>query len=194
MGGVTDPGTLRGVGPLHSTFIRRLYAAFDGSGLSPEARQIAVAQACFESGYGQSRVARLGHNYWNLTRIKSDTRPIIEGGDTEYDEQGRVKPIRQRFRAYTSDAEGIADYLHFLSVNDRYKAAYAALLAGNCPEYVRRLREDDPATPEPEGGFFTLPLAQYQSVMAGCLAIVRSVLSDPPAVAANEAGKEPPHV
>ena len=165
------------------SFTTSLMEAMSGLDLREPSKHIVVAQGAHESGWGTGRASRFGFNHWNLTRIPSDTRPVIQGGDLEYDGKGGVKKITQRFRAYASDIEAVRDYLTFLRVNPRYHAAHEALLLGWCSEFIRRLHDDDPTTAHIEGGFFTANLAGYQAGVAGCLATVRKLLAPAPGVA-----------
>jgi flagellum-specific peptidoglycan hydrolase FlgJ len=171
---VTEASPAPGTGP--RAFIARLTDAFARlpTDLSHDAQDIVIAQGGLESGWARSRAAQLGRNFFNLCATPDWKGGIIESGDQEYDDAGHVKAIRQRFKAYPSDEAGIANYLHVLQW-PRYLPAYRMLLLGNAAEFVRRLREDDPATPIVEGGFFTAPLARYQQDMAACLATVRLV-------------------
>lgn len=130
--------------------------------LSTTAQQFVVAHAALESGWGKSRPAQLGYNLFNVTRVKGDPRPIIESGDQECDAAGVCRPITQRFAAYGSLAEGLADYFGLLA--RKYGTALAALEAGDSAGFVTRLRE---------GGYYTLPLSEYQSRFAGVLAGVK---------------------
>jgi flagellum-specific peptidoglycan hydrolase FlgJ len=146
-----------------AAFTRQLQEALAGSGLSLQAQQLVVAHAALESGWGASKPAQQGYNLFNVTRTRSDTRPVIESGDLECDAQGVCRPITQRFARYSGLAEALAEYFALLR-GPRYAAAYARLLAGDSVGFVSRLRE---------GGYFTLPLAQYQERFAGVLAGVR---------------------
>lgn len=131
--------------------------------LSPAAQQIVVAHAAFESGWGKSKPARLGFNLFNVTRTRSDSRPVIESEDLEYDSSGNARPITQRFAKYGSLGEGLAEYFRLLS-GPRYAGTLARLEAGDSVGFVNELRE---------GGYFTLPLAEYQQTFVGVLAGVR---------------------
>lgn len=130
--------------------------------LSVAAQQLVVAHGAFESGWGKSRPARLGNNLFNVTRVPGDARPVIESGDQECDAAGVCRPITQRFAAYGSLAEGLAEYFGLLS--RRYGAALSALEAGDAVGFVTRLRE---------GGYYTLPLADYRTRFAGVLVGVK---------------------
>lgn len=144
-------------------FTKQMKGALAGSGLSEIAQQIVTAHAAFESGWGASRPAQLGFNLFNVTRVKSDTRPIIESGDLECDAAGVCKPITQRFAKYASLGEAIGEYFALLR-EPKYAPAYARLVAGDSAGFVMKLRE---------GGYFTLPLSQYQERFAGVLAGVK---------------------
>lgn len=134
-------------------FVAMLRDALSGVAphLSALAQQLVIAHAALESGWGQSTPARLGNNFFNVTRIRSDTRPVIESGDLEYDAGGVARPITQRFAKYGSVGEALAEYFGLLS--RKYQTALARLEAGDSAGFVEQLRA---------GGYFTLPLADYQ--------------------------------
>lgn len=153
-----------------AAFVLRLWPATGELGLYPPSRQIIVAQGGYESGWGRADASRLGHNHWNLTRIPADHRPVIVGPDTD----ANGHPITQRFRAYTSDREAVADYLEFIAA-PRYssgrfpdRSALEALRAADVAQFVILLKE---------GGFFAAKLSDYTAGMAAALATVRSTLA-----------------
>jgi hypothetical protein len=148
--------------------------AFEPLPLTVEAADLAIAHGAHESGWGRGLAARLGHNMWNLTRLPSDPRPVIKGGDVEPDGHGGWRTITQRFRAYASDHEAAADYLAFLQ-RQRYAPAYAALLAGDVAAFVMHLHDDDPKTAQAEGGFFTADPVEYLRGMTACLRLVEHI-------------------
>lgn len=132
--------------------------------LSPEARReagrIVAAQAAHETGFGKAVAWREGWNFGNVTAGASWTGPVVLGGDTEPDASGRYVKITQRFRKYASLGESVSDFLRLLSW-PRYRAARDALFRGDLDTYALRLRDDDPATVQIEGGYYTAPLASY---------------------------------
>lgn len=130
--------------------------------LSEAAQQIVIAHAALESGWGRSTPARAGYNLFNVTRVRSDPGPVIESGDLEYDDSGSAHQITQRFAKYGSAGEGLAEYFGLLA--RKYGTALAELEAGDSAGFVAALRA---------GGYFTLPLGEYQSRFAGVLAGVR---------------------
>jgi flagellum-specific peptidoglycan hydrolase FlgJ len=130
--------------------------------LGTSAQQLVVAHGAFESGWGKSKPAQRGYNLFNVTRTPGDTRPVIESGDTECDAAGVCRPITQRFAAYGSLSEGLAEYFGLLS--RKYGAALSALEIGDAAGFVTKLRE---------GGYYTLPLADYRARFAGVLAGVK---------------------
>lgn len=165
-------------------FTRALYEALLPIDLLPATREIVIAQGALESGWGKSLVSRSGFNHWNLTAGKSWRGPVIGGGDLEYPPDGGPPVrIRQRFRRYGSHHEAVVDYFAFLRGFRRYARALDALLLGKDGEFLTWLRNDDPATAEVEGGFFTAPLADYRLGFLRCLADVRRLLAAREAVA-----------
>lgn len=151
-----------GEGP--DAFIRDMRVGLTPYGLNDAAMQIVIAQAAFESGWGKSTPAKLGNNIFNVTRAANDSRPIIESGDQECDADGNCTAIIQRFAKYASLAEALAEYFALLS-SPKYASALTPLYAGDAASFAAALRA---------GGYFTLPLAQYQSRLASVLASVQS--------------------
>jgi flagellum-specific peptidoglycan hydrolase FlgJ len=127
-----------------------------------DAKILIVAQAAYESAWGSSRVAREGFNPFNITRVAGDTRPVVIAGDLEYDASGKARPITQRFAAYGSFAEAVVAYLTLLS-GSRYAGSLTYLEAGDVTSFITRLRQ---------GGYFTLPLAEYLKTMTDMRASV----------------------
>ena len=114
---------------------------------SPAARSIILAQLAYESGFGTSTASR-AHNFANLTRAATDFGPTIVGGDT--DANGAA--IVQRFRAYTTTAEGLADYWSFLGM-PRYARARSILSEGrDATGFLRALHD---------AGYYTLSADRY---------------------------------
>lgn len=155
--GDTEAGRVLFVGELDA-ILRRLVPQMTKLG-----RAIVIAHAAFETGWGQSTVARKGNNLFNITRAPSDPAPIIMGNDTEYDAQGNVKPITQRFAAYPNREASIAHYLTFIT-NKRYTTARVELERGDLAAFITTLYK---------GGYFTLPLPQYLGQMQAMLASVQ---------------------
>lgn len=127
--------------------------------LSVASKLMVLAQAAYESGWGKAKAARLGNNLFNITSGPAWKGPIILGGDTEYDAQGNVKNITQKFRSYPTFSDSIRDYWKFLG-GPRYLAARNALVDGDSIRFVNLLYA---------GGYFTLPpdryLASFQSIL-----------------------------
>lgn len=163
-------------------FIARLWAPLAGYALSDQARELVVAHGALECGWGASSVSRHAFNHWNLTagtRWLHGGKAVFRAGDLEYPpEGGAPRRITQPFRRYATDDEAVADYVAFLRESSRYRAAFAQLRLAAPGEFVKRLRDDDPRTPEVEGGFFTAPLAEYQQGFAARLAEVRRIRRD----------------
>jgi flagellum-specific peptidoglycan hydrolase FlgJ len=130
----------------------------------PEAHPLVVAHAALESGWGEAKAYREGRNLFNVTRTAKDPRPVVEAGDLEYQEDGAVKRIVQRFAAYGSIRESVEQYLRLLS--RRYRVGLAELCAGDI-RFIRSLGA---------AGYYTLPAHEYQLRYNRTLATVRAVL------------------
>lgn len=128
-------------------------------------RCIVIAHAAFESGWGGTKIAKEGHNYFSITRLRSSDAPIIESGDKEYKPDGTVIQISQPFAKYASAEEALVDYFKFIK-KLRYQPAYSHLMAGNLVAFITTLRK---------GGYFTLPLDQYLAAMSSVLGRVANI-------------------
>lgn len=146
--------------------IRRVYPF-----ASQQTQRLIVAHAAYETGWGKSTPFMRGWNAFNITRLPSDTRPVIQSGDLEYAPDGTVRKITQRFAAYPSLDESIHHYLSFIGAS-RYTNARDLLTQGTL-DFVDALSR---------GGYFTLPLAQYKSAMQSVLASVTRLAPPAPSV------------
>lgn len=94
-------------------------------GLSPV---FVAAQAALESGWGKHEIRRAdGSSAHNLFSIKAGSAwngATVDVTTTEYVNGSPVKRV-EKFRAYESYAEGLADYVKLLATNSRYKDAVA---------------------------------------------------------------------
>jgi flagellum-specific peptidoglycan hydrolase FlgJ len=133
--------------------------------LSLEATLMVVAHAAYESGWGKgATAAKEGNNLFNITAGPKWAGLVVGGNDVEYDANGNVKPITQRFRAYPGIEASIADYLAFLNT-PKYATAYQALLAADPAAFIQALSA---------AHYFTLPEAQYE---AGYRSVLQRVSS-----------------
>jgi flagellar protein FlgJ len=116
-------------------------------GVAPEAL---IAQAALETGWGKHVMTRPdGHSSFNLFGIKADARWRGERVTSETIEfrDGLMRKERANFRAYSSLAEGLADYTDFLQSNPRYRDALNK--AGDGAGFAQALAEAGYAT-DPE--------------------------------------------
>ncbi|MFQ3236935.1 MAG: flagellar protein FlgJ [Paraglaciecola sp.] len=107
-------------------FIRQLFPAAQAAaselGLDPKAM---LAQAAVETGWGKYMMHNAQGNTHNLFGIKADARwqgdkAIV---NTLEFEQGLATPKKAEFRAYSSFADGMDDYVSFVKENPRYQEA-----------------------------------------------------------------------
>lgn len=138
--------------------------------LTPDQRDtvaaIVAAQAGYETGHGVAPAWLKGNNFGNVTAGASWAGPVVEGGDKEYDTEGNVRSIVQRFRAYATVDDAARDFLALLSWN-RYRPARDALFRGDSTGYVAALRA---------GGYFTAPLDSYTRAVNNNLAAAASAV------------------
>jgi len=113
-------------------------------GVSPA---LLVAQSALETGWGKHTIKfEDGRSSHNLFGIKAGsqwggsvlTRPSLEYSD------GVLSSEVARFRAYGSASESLADYVHFIQSNPRYRNAID--LAGNDRAYIAEIQRAGYAT------------------------------------------------
>ncbi len=117
---------------------------------------IVAAQAAEETDSGNTPAWVRGWNFSNLTAGPYWHGATVTAGDTAPDASGNYIPISQQFRAYSSLAAAVSDYITALGWTP-YRAARDALFAGDAAGFVAALHA---------GGWFTAPLADYQSAVA----------------------------
>ncbi len=101
----------------------------------------AIAQACIESAWGQSGLARYNNFFGMKCGSKWTGRSVNMKTREEYT-PGTLTTIRDNFRAFDSVADGIKGYYDFINAN-----RYANLKDANTPEeYAKMLKADGYAT------------------------------------------------
>jgi hypothetical protein len=145
--------------------------------LSTPARNLLCAHAALECGWGTSFAFRKGLNAFSITAGPHWHGAVVAGGDLEYvagaKPTAKPRAITQLWRVYPTVGAAIEDAWAFLGW-PRYKPARDALERGEAAEYVARLHD---------GGYFTLPSAQYYIGIDSCLRRVVAALTPPdPAV------------
>lgn len=84
-----------------------------------------LAQAALETGWGKHVPGNEEGSSHNLFGIKADSRwsgPTVELNTQEF-VSGRMVTISDAFRAYESIAEGVRDYVRFITESERYTEA-----------------------------------------------------------------------
>lgn len=172
-----------------TTFVRVLSKAFDAIPALPAcARTPLIAMAALESGWGTTAQAVTANNYWNLSagsqeHGRSSTwpepRPVMIGLDKEPDGKGGWRTVHQYWRVYDSPLEGVEDFLRAMTW-PRYRAAGAALQAGNGELFIEYLGPDRAHQKPPIGGWYTLPTDHYLVGWRSCRAEVEAILSKEP--------------
>lgn len=112
------------------SFLSKVMAFAQGpaaaAGLSPV---FVAAQAALESGWGKHEIRHAdgapAHNLFGVKAGRAWTGATVDVTTTEYENGVAVKKV-EKFRAYASYAEGLADYVGLLAGNRRYQAAVAA--------------------------------------------------------------------
>ena len=100
-----------------------------------------IAQACIESAYGQSGLAKY-HNYFGLKCGSSWKGASVNMKTKEEYTVGTLTDIRANFRAYTNMDEGVKGYFDFISTK-----RYANLKTATSPtEYLTMIKTDGYAT------------------------------------------------
>ena len=101
----------------------------------------AIAQACIESRWGQSGLAR-HHNYFGMKCGSGWKGSYVTMNTKEEYTQGQLTTIRDSFRTYNSMEEGVKGYYEFISAS-----RYANLKTATTPrQYAEYLKVDKYAT------------------------------------------------
>jgi LysM repeat protein len=86
---------------------------------------VAIAQAIHETGWGSSRLAWEGHNYFGIKGRNSEGPAGVVWMNTWEVLGGRNVTVREPFRAYNTPDESFLDYGLFFIQNRRYHGALA---------------------------------------------------------------------
>lgn len=101
-----------------------------------------IAQACLESGYGESELAWKYHNYFGLKCGGAWKGKSVNMRTWEEYEAGVHTPINDNFRVYDSVEDGVKGYYDFIDWDN-----YANLKTATTPaEYAYNLKADGYAT------------------------------------------------
>ena len=102
----------------------------------------AIAQAIIEGAAGTSKLARDYHNHWGLKCGSSWKGASVNMKTKEEYTKGNLTTIKDNFRAYPNDEEGVKGYYDFISTK-----RYANLKNATTPkEYAEMLKQDGYAT------------------------------------------------
>lgn len=101
-----------------------------------------IAQAILESGWGQSSLAAVYHNYFGLKCGSKWTGPSVNLATKEEYQPGQLTAIRDNFRVYSSMEEGVKGYFEFIQL-----ARYENLKEITDPlRYLETIKADGYAT------------------------------------------------
>lgn len=101
----------------------------------------AIAQACIESRWGLSGLAKY-HNYFGMKCGSSWKGAFISMNTKEEYTQGQLTTIRDSFRVYNNMSDGVKGYYDFIS-----SSRYANLKTATTPrQYAEYLKSDGYAT------------------------------------------------
>ena len=101
-----------------------------------------IAQAILESGWGESKLAAVYHNYFGLKCGTKWTGKSVNLSTMEEYEPGTLTQIKDNFRAYESMEEGVKGYFEFIQL-----ARYQNLRGITDPEtYLKTIKADGYAT------------------------------------------------
>lgn len=101
-----------------------------------------IAQAICESGWGDSKLASVYHNYFGMKCGSSWRGKYTDMKTKEEYKKGTLTDIRAKFRAYDTMEQGIRGYFDFISAK-----RYANLKkAKSAHEYIKMLKADGYAT------------------------------------------------
>lgn len=101
----------------------------------------AIAQACIESGWGLSGLAKK-NNFFGMKCGSGWKGPFVTMNTKEEYTQGQLTTIRDSFRVYNNMSDGVKGYYDFIS-----SSRYANLKTATTPrQYAERLKADGYAT------------------------------------------------
>lgn len=101
-----------------------------------------IAQAILESGWGESKLASIYHNYFGLKCGSKWTGKSVNMITQEEYEVGIYTTIKDNFRVFDSMEEGIKGYFEFIQL-DRYKNLKGIT---DPEEYLKTIKADGYAT------------------------------------------------
>lgn len=97
-----------------------------------------IAQAILESGWGESKLASLYHNYFGLKCGTRWTGKSVNMKTSEEYTPGVHTQIRDNFRVYDSMEEGVKGYFEFIQLK-----RYANLKGVTSPrQYLQNIKND----------------------------------------------------
>lgn len=98
---------------------------------------VTIAQACLESAFGQSDLARGGNNLFGIKASAPWTGPVFNKDSLE-ERSGVLKPENSDFRSYATIEDSIADHASFFESTEYRKSYYAKVLNATTPEEQAR--------------------------------------------------------
>lgn len=107
---------------------------------------IVLAQACLETGYGQSQRMMKSNAIFGIKAGKNWKGKVYNSKTKECYNAGEFTEINDCFRAYNSLAESIKDYFDLICKNARYKKAINSKTPKECITAIK------------QGGYATDPL------------------------------------
>ena len=90
---------------------------------NPLFSSVVIAQACLETGYGESSLMIKANAIFGIKATKSWKGKVYNSKTKECYDGVTYVTINDCFRAYTSFAESISDYFDLICKNSRYKKA-----------------------------------------------------------------------
>lgn len=102
-----------------------------------------IAQACCESGYGQSKLATNDYNYFGMKAGSSYKGNTATYKTKEEYQNGKLTTITAKFRSYNNMNEGVEGYFAFIMGYKRYANLKTA---SSAEQYINLLKEDGWAT------------------------------------------------
>ena len=101
-----------------------------------------IAQAILESGWGESKLAAVYHNYFGLKCGSKWTGKSVNLSTMEEYTPGTLTPIKDNFRVFDSMEEGVKGYFEFIQLS-----RYQNLKGITDPEtYLETIKADGYAT------------------------------------------------
>lgn len=103
---------------------------------NPLFSSVVIAQACLETGYGKSQLMMTANAIFGIKATSTWTGKVYSSKTKEV-YNGNPVYIRDKFRAYNSLEDSIADYFNLITTSTRYRKAVTSESPRACIEAIK---------------------------------------------------------